>query len=110
MLKASPRTSRFIDSVNLKRREMRKSTLAVFGKRNELRAKIGKRLSPPAPKMPVLAAVERAEPPQIAALVQAGALPLTNAEFGRPEEIWMIGAMVKPLKIARPTLLSEVSE
>src|SRR5206468_12870854 len=70
---------------NPKERETRRSTFAVFGRWNALRATDGKRFEPPAPSTPV----------EILAVF--GVLPVSVAVYGTPDDIDTVGEMVNPV-------------
>src|SRR5712692_6168798 len=89
-LKPSPRISRFIFSLSLKRFETRRSRVAVFGRRKLLRGRKNARVGPPAPSRPFAVPPTLPDP------------PLMNSVTVLPEAIVTTGAIWKPLKIARP--------
>src|SRR5205807_2108015 len=76
-------SSRLIASLKWKRREMRRSVLIIFGLRKVLRPLSGNRFPPPDPVRPL--------PPD----ATPDALPETPAEYGKPEPMVKIGAMLK---------------
>src|SRR5260221_8793863 len=82
-LKASARTSIRAVPGRLNDRAMRKSTFVWYGLRNVLRSSDGRRLLPPAPRMPV------------EMRFAGGGVPLMKFENGEPADAVMTGANVK---------------
>src|SRR5262249_10807192 len=82
-LKKSAIASTFIRPWIGKARDTRRSTLAEYGNRYVLRSISGRRFEPPAPRIPV------------STRFAGGALPVTVAVNGAPDEMPMTGAIVK---------------
>src|SRR5579885_1499971 len=97
MLKPSASRARCVFSVMAKRREMRRSTYFVAGILKKLLGRSAKRSEPFEPLTPPAWLKPKTE-----LTLDPEVLPVKRA----PENMLTTGAIVQPLKIARPTVLS----